>query len=160
MGLFLFGALLAQEWCHDGFWFEQWTVCFGLVSEYECCWQVQLSDDFDSESCISWTFLWLWCVIIALGHWVRPSGIERAWRQLCDLQSTDRQAYRIFFEALGQSRSWRALCQPLHLDVELADLFLNYGDWAQVPRHRSMQACGDQMRQPKWCVLQLVTARL
>ena len=41
-------------------------------------------------------------------HWgtESDSGIERAWRQLlCDLQSIDRQAYRIFFEALNQSRS-------------------------------------------------------
>ena len=107
---------------------------------------------------VLWFGVWIWvllakcsCLMMMtlkaafLGHSYDSDMSLAAWRQLCDLQSIDRQAYRIFFEALSQSRSWRALCQPLHLDVELADLFLNHGDRAQVPCHRSMQACGGRI---------------
>ena len=67
-----------------------------------------------------------------------------------------------------------ALSQTLALKepgVNYVNLFLNHGNCAQVPCHRSMQACGGRIKsllrytalkmcQPKWCVLQLVTTRL
>ena len=87
-----------------------------LFDEPSAVVKVQLSNDDDSESCISWNS---GDSDMSSSHWGTESdpGIERVWRQLCDLQSIDGQAYRIFFEALN-------VCQTLHLDVKLADLFL------------------------------------
>ena len=72
----------------------------GLFDEPSAVGKVQLSDDDDYESCIS------------SSHWGTESnpGIERVrsrrlWNQFRDLQQIGREAFRVVFEAVNQSRS-------------------------------------------------------